>query len=248
MLPIPAPLTGDVWALFLDVDGTLLEIAAAPDLVRVDPRLLKLLDSLHRASSGALALISGRSIADLDGLFAPLVLPVAGLHGAERRDACGLVHRRPEDPRLREACRQITAWCASRPGALVEDKAGAVALHFRSAPALEAPARGLLQGLLDRLGGDYVLQEGKLVLELRPSGFSKATAIRQFMAEAPFAGRRPVFVGDDITDEAGFAATLDLGGLAVVVGDGEGSRATHALPDVGAVQKWLERSLAGGLR
>jgi len=246
MLPVPAPLTGDFWAFLLDVDGTLLEIAAAPDLVRVHPRLLRLVDGLHRASCGALALISGRSIADLDRLFAPLVLPAAGLHGAERRDARGVVHRRPDDLRLREACREIDAWCASRPGALVEDKGGAVALHYRRSPALETAARALLQGLLGRLGSDYVLQEGKFVLELRPSGFSKATAIRQFMSEAPFAGRRPLFVGDDITDEDGFAAVLELGGLAVVVGSGEGSRATHGLPDVPAVQEWLEGNLAGG--
>lgn len=225
--------------MFLDVDGTLLDIADAPDLVHVDQRLLRLLDSLAQANQGAVALVSGRSIADLDRLFSPLVLPAAGLHGAERRDARGKLHRRPADPRLRRVERELARWSRSRPGTLVEDKGGAVALHCRLAPAEEVAARELIGTIAAGLGDDYVVQTGKRVVEIKPAGVSKATAIREFMGEAPFAGRRPVFAGDDVTDEDGFLAVRDLGGVAVGVGEREFRHASCRLADVRAVEDWL---------
>jgi trehalose 6-phosphate phosphatase len=246
MLPVPARLTGESWAFFLDVDGTLLDIADAPDLVHVDPQLLDLLGSLQRATGGALALVSGRSIADLDRLFDPVRLPAAGLHGAERRDAHGHLHRRPVDGRLQRVREEFEAWAAARPGTLVEDKGGAIALHFRLAPAQQSAARRLVERVVASLEGDYVFQEGKLVAEIRPAGVSKATAIRQFTTESPFAGRRPVFIGDDVTDEDGFSAVRDLGGLAVVVGARAQSHAGYCLADVRAVQHWLGDWLARG--
>jgi trehalose 6-phosphate phosphatase len=239
MLPVPARLTGGPWAFFLDVDGTLLDIADAPDLVHVDAPLLNLLDSIKRVSAGAVALVSGRSIADLDRLFEPLKLSAAGLHGAERRDAQGRLHLRPADARLQRVRGALQAWAVARPGTLVEDKGGAVALHYRLAPGEEAAARELVERVAADLGGDYVVQEGKFVTEVRPAGVSKATAIRQFMTEQPFTGLRPVFVGDDVTDEDGFMAVRDLQGLAVVVGARRQSHATHCLADVQAVQAWL---------
>ncbi|HEY5634649.1 MAG TPA: trehalose-phosphatase [Burkholderiaceae bacterium] len=239
MLPEAAPLTGGSWAMFLDVDGTLLDIADAPDLVHVDKGLLRLLDSLVRANEGAVALVSGRSIADLDKLFSPLILPAAGLHGAERRDARRNVHRQPVDPRLRQVERELARWSLSRPGTLVEDKGGAVALHYRLAPGEEVAARKLIRTVASSLGDDYVVQSGKRVVEIKPSGVSKATAIGEFMREAPFAGRRPVFVGDDATDEDGFLAVRDLGGLAVGVGEREFHHASCRLADVRAVEDWL---------
>ncbi len=239
MLPDAAPLTGRSWAIFLDVDGTLLDLADAPDLVHVDTRLLRLLDSLVDANRGAVAIVSGRSIADLDQLFSPLTLPAAGLHGAERRDARGGLHRRAADPRLRQVEHELTRWSRAHPGTLVEDKGGAVALHYRLAPAEEAAARALIRTIGASLGDDYVVQTGKQVVELKPAGVSKATAIREFMSEAPFAGRRPVFVGDDVTDEDGFLAVRDLGGVAVGVGEREFSHATCRLDDVRAVEAWL---------
>jgi trehalose 6-phosphate phosphatase len=239
MLPVPAPLTGDSWALFLDVDGTLLDIADAPDLVHVDRALLDLLGSAQRAAGGALALVSGRSIAGLDSLFAPLVLPVAGLHGAERRDAAGHVYRRRRDPALAAAARELHAWCESRPGTLLEDKHGSIALHYRLAPADAPRVREAARAALERLGEGYVLLEGKCVVELRPSGTSKAHAIEAFMAEPPFAGRRPVFVGDDVTDEDGFRWVAQAGGIAVIVGGCGPTSAAFRLADVAAVKDWL---------
>lgn len=242
MLPVPAPLTGDSWAVFLDVDGTLLDIADAPDLVHVDRALLDLLESARRAAGGALALVSGRSISGLDSLFSPLELPVAGLHGAERRDAAGRVYRRRRDPALAEVARELRDWCAARPGTLLEDKQGSIALHYRLAPATESQVREAAHAALARLGDAYVLLEGKCVFELRPSGTSKAHAIEAFMAEPPFTGRRPVFVGDDVTDEDGFRWVRDAGGIAVLVGGTGDSGATAAgfrLEDVAAVRAWL---------
>lgn len=239
MLPDAARLTGRSWAMFLDVDGTLLDIADAPDLVHVDKRLLRLLGSLERANRGAVAIVSGRSIADLDQLFSPLVLPAAGLHGAERRDALGRLHRRPVDPRLRQAERELARWSLSRPGTLVEDKGAAVALHYRLAPGEEKASHALIRAIAAGLGDDYVVQTGKQVVEIKPAGVSKATAIREFMSEAPFVGRRPVFVGDDVTDEDGFRAVRDLGGVAVGVGEREFSHASCRLADVRAVEAWL---------
>jgi trehalose 6-phosphate phosphatase len=239
MLPVPAPLTGDSWALFLDVDGTLLDIADAPDLVHVDRALLDLLGSAQRAAAGALALVSGRSIAGLDGLFAPLVLPAAGLHGAERRDAAGRLYRRRRDPMLAGVAGELRAWCESHPGTLLEDKQGSIALHYRLAPADAPRVREAAVAALQRLGEGYVLLEGKSVVELRPSGTSKAHAIEAFMAEAPFAGRRPVFVGDDVTDEDGFRWVAQAGGIAVIVGGSSPTSAEFRLGDVAAVRDWL---------
>jgi trehalose 6-phosphate phosphatase len=239
MLPHAPRLTGGSWALFLDVDGTLLDIADAPDLVHVDTRILRLLESLMKANEGAVAIVSGRSIADLDRLFAPLLLPAAGLHGAERRDAAGSLHRRPTDPRLRQVERELAHWSRSRPGTLVEDKGGAVALHYRLAPGEAAAAADLIHGVAAALGDDYVVQTGKQVVEIKPAGVSKATAILAFMGEAPFAWRRPIFVGDDVTDEDGFLAVRDLGGMAVGVGEREFSHASCRLADVRAVERWL---------
>jgi len=241
MLPVPARLTGRPWAFFLDVDGTLLDIADAPDLVRVDARVRDVLGGLERASAGAVALVSGRSIADLDALFAPLRLPAAGLHGAERRDAAGRLHLHPVDPRLDSVRAGLRAWSQAHSGTLVEDKGAAIALHYRGALASEAEARSLVERLVQGLGDGFVMQEGKCVLEIKPSGVSKATAIREFLDEIPFSGHVPVFVGDDITDEDGFEAVSSVGGLAIAVGDRPSRHARYRLPEVASVLDWLGR-------
>lgn len=239
MLRVPARLTGDSWAFFLDVDGTLIDIADAPDLVHVDERLPRLLEEVRCASGGALALVSGRSLADLDRLFAPMRFPAAGLHGAERRDARGRLHVRPRAPALDAVAARLAAWCSSRPGTLLEDKGGAVALHYRMAPRQANAARVEVEAALGTLGTCYVLQAGKCVLEIKPRGASKSRAIDEFMAEEPFAGRRPVFVGDDLTDEDGFRAAREHGGLAIVVGEIADTGAQYRLADAVAVQRWL---------
>jgi len=245
MSPHPAHHLGGAWAFFLDVDGTLLDIAEAPDRVVVSERVLTLLADLSVASSRALALVSGRSIADLDRLFSPLELPVAGLHGAERRDAAGQRHRMTVNGRLAAARKALAAFSAEHAGTLLEDKGVALALHFRGAPQAERDAWVAVERLLPALAPDFVLQEGKCVLEIKPAGASKSRAIGEFMAEAPFAGRRPVFIGDDITDEDGFRAVNALGGLSILVGERDNTVATHHLPAVDDVLAWLSARACG---
>jgi trehalose 6-phosphate phosphatase len=233
--PVPAA----HWALFLDIDGTLLTHAETPDAVYVDDALRRLLERLHARSDGALALVSGRSIDDVDALFAPLVLPVAGQHGVEWRDAAGRVHRLPfPEEHLRQVAQRFAAFKARHPGIVFEDKGHNLALHYRLAPQLEREVRTLVEHAVADLGADFELQAGKMVCELKPGGHDKGTAIASFMSAAPFAGRTPVFIGDDLTDEYGFATVQRLGGHAVKVGAGE-SAADWRLPDVEAVRAWL---------
>jgi trehalose 6-phosphate phosphatase len=227
------------WAVFLDVDGTLLEHAERPDAVRAEPAVLRLLEALRRGARGALALVSGRSIRDLDRLFAPLVLPLAGQHGIERRDAAGQLHRHafPADL-LRRAAARIGEFAARHEGLLFEDKGYNLALHFRLAPQLAGAAQSAVRAAAAQLGGGFEVQEGRMVVELKPSGRDKGMAIEEFMREPPFAGRTPVFVGDDLTDEYGLGVVKRLGGHAVKVGPG-GSAAPYRLADAAAVRAWL---------
>jgi trehalose 6-phosphate phosphatase len=227
--------------LFLDVDGTLLDIAPTPDSVRVEPALVDLLRELDRAFEGALALISGRPIVEVDDLFEPLFLSVAGVHGCERRDALGHWYRptfvgtelEPIRTNLREYLPQFH-------GTLLEDKGCAVAVHFRQAPHLEEKLRLRLCALLSRTR-EFELVEGNFVLEIKPVAHNKATAIEAFMQEPPFAGRSPVFIGDDKTDLDGFAAVRRFNGQAISVGDRV--TADRHLKSPAAVREWLETLL-----
>lgn len=244
----PLPPWNAGWALFLDVDGTLLEIEEHPDDVRARPRLKVLVEHALNALGGALALVSGRSIASLDSVFAPLVLPAAGLHGLERRGADGRVHY-PSGfaGRLGEARCRLMHFVESNPGLLLEDKGAALALHFRAAPDLADAAGRAMEAARAQLGEDFHVQRGKMVLELKPGGEDKGTAVAAFMREPPFAGRLPVFVGDDVTDEDGFRTVNGMGGLSVRVGSlPPGQAATvarHSAASVDAVLDWLESCL-----
>ena len=235
-------------ALFLDVDGTLIPIAETPDAVVLEPASLELLARLEKALQGAVALVSGRAVADLDRLFAPLRLPSAGLHGLQRRDAAGKLHEEGDDlrgePDYAELSARLERFAAAHPGVLIEDKQAAIALHYRRAPTAAEPARALLQEMLCDRRDRLALVPGKMVFEIKPVAADKGVAIGALMAEAPFAGRRPIFIGDDVTDEDGFRIVNDLGGLSVRVGDTSRSAALAALPDVGAVAAWLQRLLA----
>jgi trehalose 6-phosphate phosphatase len=235
----PPPCRSD-WALFLDLDGTLLEIAETPAQVRISARLLAALQTLHNELHGALAIVSGRSIAIIDRLLAPLQLPVAGIHGAERRDAAGGLHAAAASPELTRVRRRLSGFVAEHPRLLLEDKGSALALHFRQAPELERAARAAVADALGSCSALLQLQEGKMVLEIKPRDASKGDAIARYMQESPFAGRIPVFIGDDVTDEAGFATVNRLGGHSIKVGSGGSSRALWRLPDVGRVLDWLE--------
>lgn len=231
-------------ALFLDVDGTLLEIMQHPGDVEAAPHLKELLAAASRSLGGALALVSGRSIASLDRIFAPLCLPAAGLHGLERRDALGRVHY-PSGytERIAAARRELVDFVQSEPGLLLEDKGAALALHYRNAPALADACRRHMEIARSAAGGDFHVQQGKMVLELKPSGQDKGTAIVDFMREPPFCGRQPVFIGDDVTDEDGFRAVNDLGGLSIRVGEAGDSAACYIARDVSEILDWLSRGL-----
>jgi trehalose 6-phosphate phosphatase len=229
-------------ALFLDVDGTLLEIAHHPDAVSVPPPLVAALDHLARRFGGALALISGRSIENLDALFAPLRLPCAGVHGLERRDAAAVVHRDDATALLAPLRAPLADFVRAHAGLLLEDKGQSLALHFRKAPACASDAEALLRRLISAGGSSLELKRGKMVLEVTPGNADKGTAIAAFLQEPPFAGRRPVFIGDDVTDEDGFAVVNAQDGLAIRVGhDHAPSAARHRLLDEAAVIAWLLR-------
>ena len=227
------------WAFFLDVDGTLLEYAAHPQEVRVGADLLELLRRLHAAAGGAVALISGRSVQDIDKLFAPLAFPAAGQHGTERRAADGSIRRHaPPLEDLGRAAAQIVRLTAAHAGLVFENKGMALALHYRLAPGLRRLAEREMRAIAAGLGDAFELQTGKFVVEVKPSGKDKGSAIAEFAAEAPFAGRRPVFIGDDLTDEPGFDVVNRAGGYAVKVGPGI-TRAHWHLFDAAAVRRWL---------
>lgn len=240
---ISLPTIEGIWALFLDVDGTLVPIAPAPDAVVVDGRVIALLDRLDTALDGAVALISGRTIAKLDELFAPLRLAGAGNHGLERRNAAGTVTG-PDpdmDPAALDPVRAAFAdFAAATDGVLVEDKIASVALHYRRAPGAEPDARRLARRLAAALGPAFHVQHGKMLAEVRPAGTDKGRMVDAFMAEPPFAGRVPVFIGDDITDEDGFEAVNRLGGHSIRIGGAENSAARWCCPDVAALLDWLD--------
>ncbi|HEX2595425.1 MAG TPA: trehalose-phosphatase [Luteimonas sp.] len=232
------PRSADDWALFLDVDGCLLDFADAPDAVTVPHALRATLDGLVQRLQGAVALVSGRSLASIDALFAPLQLPASGLHGIERRNGDRSVAAPTPPPAMdaiRDEARQIAG---DYPGALVEDKGAALALHWRVAPHAAPALRTFADVALPRLPG-YCLQHGDSVVELRPAHSDKGNAILALMDEAPFRGHVPVFVGDDLTDESGFAIVNAHGGMSVLVGDREPSAAHYGLPDPQAVRAWL---------
>lgn len=241
-LPLPAPpAVSSDWALFLDVDGTLLDFADIPGDVRVDPDLIDVLAVLHGRLDGALALVSGRRLAQLDALFAPLTLPAVGLHGLEHRED-GHQERHARPRALDEAVAWGQALATRYPGARVEDKGTTIALHWRAAPDAEDLLRQYADSILIELPG-YHLQPGNMVVELRPDGAHKGSAVAGMLAHPPFHGRRPVFVGDDLTDEHAFAAVNSHNGFGVLVGSRQPSAARYALHDPADVRAWLQDGL-----
>ena len=205
-------------ALFLDFDGTLVDIAEQPHDVEVPDGLVQTLVSLKHYLGGAVAVISGRPIGQIDDFLRPLQVAAAGVHGAERRSASGEFTFLPTHPMesVEQAARKLAAQNAAL---LVEGKRGSIALHYRQAPELEALCLSTMQKAVEASPGMTLLR-GKMVVEAMPGGASKGRAIEDFMREPPFAGRAPLFVGDDITDEVGFSSVQRMGGLGVKVGAG----------------------------
>ena len=237
---LPEPRTD--WALFLDFDGSIVDIAPTPDAVVVPETLPSLLAALREALGGAVAIVTGRPIAQIDGFLGDAVPAVAGLHGLERRTADGAtVPPPPPHAGLPGIRARLERFAAARQGVLVEDKGHSLALHYRLAPSLK---NACLDALTTALGGDpsgWQVVEGKMVFEARPRGFTKGTAMEAFMGEAPFRGRTPVFCGDDITDEDGFAVVDAQGGVTVRVGEDPATRATLHVDTVGELLDWLAR-------
>jgi len=233
-------------ALFLDVDGTLLEIAATPDRVRVPASLRNTLQLTCARQHGAMALFSGRSLQHLDELFSPCLLPASGMHGLEVRLPSGQVIRPQIEPAVLDRARR---WLGilqdENRGLLLEDKGVALAMHYRLAAGLAAEVEVVMNEMASELGEAFIVRQGKCVFELMPRGFDERTAIELLMREREFAGRTPVFVGDDAFDEAAFQAVNDMGGHTVRVGDLALTAARYRFSNVSTVVAWLrDRNLS----
>jgi len=230
-------------AFFLDVDGTLLDIRPQPRDVVADTSLLDLLSALRAEVADALALVSGRAIEDLDRIFAPLTFTAAGLHGCDLRFADGSRFGLP-DRVMDKARPALRHFVASHPGLLLEDKGATLAVHYRQRPDLGP----IVIDALTRVAGDadYRVQQGKMVVELKPPGFDKGGAITRLMQDAPFKDRQPVFIGDDLTDEAGFVAVNAMGGFSVRVGAvSMPSAARYRVATVAALRALLAACVVG---
>ncbi|MCK1715026.1 MULTISPECIES: trehalose-phosphatase [unclassified Bradyrhizobium] len=221
-VPVPHALVPhlDKTAILLDVDGTLLELMPTPREVWVPPGLSNTLNRLVERTSGALALVSGRSLNDIDLIFAPDVYRAVGGHGAEMRlsvdNEAAAAHAPPMDKELK---RRLAAIAKLSPGILLEDKGYSLALHYRLAPHAEKAifeAVSLIRA--DLPNAPIEVLPGKFVCEIKHSGFTKATGVRELLKHEPFRGRRPIFIGDDVTDETVFAIMPDVKGLAFSVG------------------------------
>ena len=239
--PAPLPTCNDRWALFLDVDGCLVEFAPLPEMVRIPDSLLKNVSELHHVLGGAVAFVSGRTLEQLDHLFAPLKLPSAGQYGMERRDTHGTVHGALLPPAsVAETIREQSYELLRRfPGLKVEDKGYSIALHYRAAPQLGGAIAAAAAAIVAPVQDVYEVQPGALVQEIKPVSCSKGAAVRAFLAEAPFRGRMPVFVGDDFADESAFAAVNTLGGISIGVGVDRHTQAQFALSGPPAARRWL---------
>lgn len=212
------------WALFLDVDGTLIDIAPTPDAVVAPAGLADCLAGISAGLAGALALVTGRAIGFVDRLFHPHRFPLAGLHGAEVRLADGR-RRGPEpDVALARAREVLSAGAENLPGVVLEDKGAAVALHFRLAPQHRDAVENLMRDAAELAGPAWTRQRGKMLVELKPAGADKGAAVRSLVDTAPFRGRRPLAIGDDLTDEDMFAAAIAHGGQALRIGGDDGRR------------------------
>ncbi len=224
-------------ALFLDMDGVLAPLAETPDAVVPHPERTAALKAVAVRLGGRVAIISGRTIAEIDRIAEASTASASGVHGLERRRADGSLHRAEAAPAVREAVAAFEAFARDRPGIIVEDKTVSAGLHYRGAQTFAAEALALAGRLADETG--LALQAGNLVVELKTPGSSKGTALQAFMREPPFVGAVPVMLGDDLTDEDGFRAAQALGGFGVLVGPTRETAARYRLPDVGAVLTWL---------
>ncbi len=233
----PPPVSLPRPALYLDMDGVLAPLADTPEAVVPHPERTAALRAVADRLQGRVAIISGRTIEEIDRIAEASATSASGVHGLERRRADGSLHRAEAAPEVRDAVTAFENFARTRPGIIVEDKAVSAGLHYRGAPAEADSAMALASDLAKQTG--LTLQAGNLVVELKTPGTSKGTALNAFMKEPPFAGAVPVMLGDDLTDEDGFRAAEALGGFGVLVGPPRETAARHGLPDVEAVLAWL---------
>lgn len=239
LAPPPADLLRDA-SLFLDFDGTLVAIAETPDAVEVAARVPALLERLSRALDGRVAIVTGRPVKEVRALLAPAALVVAGSHGLEMADSAGTIEAPDRPAALDTVLAAAHDLARDHPGMLIEDKPFGVGLHYRRAPAAGAAAGALADDLAQAYG--LIVQRGKMVVELRLAGRDKGAAVERLMAEPGRRAKRPVFMGDDVTDEAGFRAVRAMGGAGVLVGALRDSDAVYRLDDVTAVLDWLDKA------
>jgi len=237
------------WALFLDVDGTLLDFAETPDKVVVPPDLLDILQGLYDRLGGAVALVSGRPIATLDRLFAPLRLPAAGQHGAElRATPRGEIVGTPPPSHLADVSGVLRRFAATHPGILVEDKNASVAVHYRRAPQFRDELEAFTRAAIATNNEHLEILEAVMAFDVKLRSVDKGRAVGWFMQRLPFAGRLPVFVGDDHTDEFGFAAVSELGGHAIQVGTSRPRVTQWHIATPAELRRWLRLAVADHAR
>lgn len=240
----PPVLSADA-ALFLDFDGCLVDIAPRPDAVEIPDGLARRLDRLHERLNGAVALVSGRDIADLRSWLPDFPGVIAGSHGAELSlDGRTIQSMHGIDLDVTGLHADAARAVAGHPAILVEPKPHGVALHYRADPSLRGVVEAAMADLA-RAHPGMILQAAKMAVELRPGGTGKGGAVERLMASPPFAGRTPVYAGDDLTDEEAMAVAQDQGGFGVKIGAGE-TLALYRLPDPAALAQWLDRGLHGG--
>lgn len=233
----------DRWALFLDIDGCLLDLAPTPDEISVPPELPRAIERLRLKLGGALALVTGRGLAYADALFDPFPFPIAGLHGAEMRGPDGQMIHAKASPAFAALKAELTEAAKAMPGVLIEDKGGAVAAHYRLAPQYELALGETMRAFAGAAGPDYALQLGKMVYEIRPARASKGDAVERFLSDPPFAGRLPIALGDDLTDESMFAVVNARGGLSFRVGRPDAQTCAQGnIPSPGDVRSMIARA------
>lgn len=233
-------------AFFFDFDGTLTEIAERPDAVHLEARATEALTVLAQATGGAVAVVTGREIHAIDHFLAPLVLPAAGVHGMEQRRPNGHIYSAQIDEQAARAVEaELAPLASAQPGLILEPKRGALALHYRARPDLESDCLSWVERATADVA-NVTLTRGKMVIEARFHRATKGTAIMDFCQEPPFAGRVPVFAGDDVTDEDAFAAINTLGGLSIKVGPGD-TQALHRTASVRTFLDWL-CDMAGSMK
>lgn len=231
------------WAWFFDIDGTLVELAREPSGIVLEDEMARLLADLHFVSGGAVALVTGRQIADVDELLHLRGIPIAGQHGLEvRQNQIVRVAMEHDADQLASVVKELEQVVARHPALLLENKDACVALHYRKAPQLGGYANRLMKSLRDRLAPDFAIQQGKRVVELKPLGRDKGHAVEHFMEEPPFKGRLPVFAGDDLTDESAFHMINRMNGHSIKIGSGP-TAARWRLRDIFALREWLEAGI-----